>query len=215
MSDRLMTPEERLQVLEQLEARRRRTARRVAWSAWGGVLIAAAVFAVVIAAGRRELAVVAHKTAEKQEELRRTEERLDQVNKQLKTTAALFGQVSESARRRAVTDQLAATPASAATLPRIYMHVVDPEDRLRARRLEHALAAAGYVVLGIEYVRNVRLSTSDVRFYREAESTEAQRIAKVLTEQGVPGVRVNWLRQFADRDNIKQNHFEVWLAHGF
>lgn len=218
-----MTPEERVKALEELEARQQRSQKRAAWSAWISVAVAAIVLAGLIALANSQLGELRQETASltrQKEDLKKGMEDLktqkESLERQKAVVVGALSQVPEAQRQEAVAKQLAASPQSAALLPRIYMQTVSIDDNARAQYVRKQLENAGYVVLGIENVPKALplQKKSDVRFYHAAEQKEAEKIAAVMKQAGETDVGVLYLKQYENSTATRPNHFEVWLAHG-
>jgi len=218
-----MTPEERVKALEALEKRQQRLQKRVAVSAWVSVAVAAVVLVGLISFASSRLSALRSETVNLLKEKKTLEEDIVRLKREMETTeqqkvAAIgaLSEVPEAQRKDAVSKQLAASPQSAALLPRIYMQTVRRDDDARAQRVRKALAAAGYLVLGIENVPKALpgQKRSDVRYYHSVEQPEAEKIAAVMKSAGEANVAVLYLKQYENSTATRPNHFEVWLAHG-
>ena len=220
MTDGLMSPEQRLQALEEMELRQQHKQRRVLRVFWMSIVVGALALGSIIAFSIWQMNSVRKQT----DSLRSEKAKLDTeitalvdkkrvVDQQLKATRGLLKNLSEAQLKEAIDKQFATAPKTAALLPRIYMHIVDNADLERARVIRKALQEAGYLVLGIENVPKAKpLKTSDVRFYHKAEHGEAEEIVRALKKAGESNVNLNYLQQYENSTNARPNHFEVWLA---
>jgi hypothetical protein len=224
-----MTPEERVKALEALEERQLRLQKRAVLSAWISVGVAAVVLVALIGfaywqlgALRREMAALTKQKSVLLTDINALKLQKETAEKEKKAaegkTAAAVGalsQVPQALRKEAVARQLAASPQSAALLPRIYMQTVSHDDDARAQVVRKALAETGYLVLGIENVpKALPLKRSEVRFYHSVEQAEAEKIAAVMKSAGESNVGVVYLKRFENSTTVRPNHFEVWLVHG-
>lgn len=222
-----LTPDDRIALVEQLERDGAARQRRAVFAMWGAVVLAAAVLALLVWMARRELgqaqaelqAVQVQRAAVTTQiaELRRTqadvERQLQESRSALAASLGVLGRVQEGARGAAVDAQLAADPAAAQLLPRVYLHIVSQADRAAADQVAKQLGAAGFIVVSTEYVpAAATLRVSDVRYYKKAEQAGAERIAAVLKELGVQ-LRLNYLN-LENNTRVRPNHFEVWFAAG-
>jgi hypothetical protein len=212
----MMTPEERLRILEQLEERQEHNQRRAVRAVWGSVIVAAVVLAVLIGFSVWVGRDVANLQAEKERlstaitELNRQKEALEASRR---AAVSALSNVPERERRAAIDRQFAVAPQVAAVLPRVYMHIAGVNDRDRAEQMRKALTEAGYVVLGIERLPQARnVKVTEVRFYRKADEKEARGIASVLRKTGEAKVEVNHLERLETSTRVRPNHFEVWIA---
>lgn len=100
-------------------------------------------------------------------------------------------------------------------LPRVYIQIVNQEDRPFAEGIRTRFISNGILVLGIQYVASATsLTTSDVRYYRKADLAEAQKIVDLLKGADVSAVPPIYLSGYEDSTKIRPNHYEVWLANG-
>jgi hypothetical protein len=103
---------------------------------------------------------------------------------------------------------------TAALFPRVYMQIIDESDRKSAEQISQRLRKAGMIVLGVELVRKAaKLSRTEVRYYKKAEEPIARKIVEVLEAAGYSDVRAVHLSNFENSENVRANHYEVWLAH--
>jgi hypothetical protein len=101
-------------------------------------------------------------------------------------------------------------PATPALLPRIYFHIRNESQRARAQAVANALPSSSWIVPGIQRL-DVGPSTSELRYFRNDEGAEAQRIVAALRQQGV-AVTAKEVPGYETSDKIRPNHFELWLA---
>jgi hypothetical protein len=107
--------------------------------------------------------------------------------------------------------EAAVNTQSATLLPRVYMQIVNENDRDYANQIKGRLTAASVLVLGIEYVpRATGLKTTEVRYYSQADAAEAQKILGVLKDAGEKSAQVQYLG--LESSTVRPNHFEVWIA---
>lgn len=215
-----LSPEKRLELIEQLEERQSRNRVRAVWISWASVVAAAALLAAMIGLAHFKLSGLQTESAElvkTNEDLKKraSENRRLAVEAETryKQAAKLINNFPLSEVEKAVDNQIKQDPRSA-LLPRIYTHFVDSEDRDFANRMAKAMRESGYIVLGVEYVPKAKdLKKSDVRYYRAVEGPEAEKIAAVLRKaQNGLIVRANHLAQFENSTTARPNHFEVWFA---
>jgi ribosome-binding factor A len=218
----VMTPEQRLKRLDDLEQRQIQAHRNAVRGAWISVCIAALVFFGIIAAGTwqvRELEAHRNDLILQNRSLgaRLAAARKEAVKAEASARAyrGVVDKLSDSERKDAVEKQVSAVPQSAALLPRIYMQIVNSEDRTRAESIRKTLEQAGYLVLGIELVEKAAgtQKVSDVRYYRDDDAKQAQRIADLLEKAGESNVKVFIPAGKKDSPNVRPNHYEIWLAH--
>ena len=143
----------------------------------------------------------------------RAREQAKEIAEQAKQIAALL-QVLSNLNGEEVEAALNSQSA-ARLLPRVYMQIVNENDRDHAKQIAARLIAEGVLVLGIEVVPKKTGSTkTEVRYYRKADEPEAHKIADVLKNAGQKSARVQYLSQYENDPKIRPNRFEVWLANG-
>lgn len=102
-------------------------------------------------------------------------------------------------------------PVQDALPTRIYFHIQNEAQRERAAHVAGALAQnAGLAVPGIELVRNAPAS-SQLRYFRSVDATEAGSIAGLLALDGVV-VNPVYISGYESSRNIRPRHFELWLS---
>ncbi|MGE0815944.1 MAG: hypothetical protein AB7O28_05780 [Vicinamibacterales bacterium] len=222
-----MTPEQRLALIERIESQDAARRRRAIGTTWLSVAAAAVVLGLVVFGARRELmrtqrdlrdARAARERIEADIGTLRTAQaaaqaQLEATEAKLSASLGALGRVGDAQRQAAVEQQIAAEPDTARLLPRVYLQIVDADDRAFAVQMGRRLERAGMIALGVEYVpRAARLKTTDVRYYKAADEPGAVRIVEVLKGAGVEA-RLNFLNM-EDNTRVRQNHFEVWFAAG-
>jgi hypothetical protein len=235
---RIVDTFDKLDQLQQQEARRR---ARAVVHAWLSVGAATLVLAALVLYGERQVADLAEQRTELEnqrttleEELERiktetetakkarddaqnqlldTQTQLRQEQARLATVTQTLGKVPQEVRSAALENQLRADPSAAKLLPRAYVQIVDRGDREWAADVSRRLERAGIVVPGIEYVpRAAALGATDVRYYKESEKDGAERIREILASIGV-NAKLVYLNE-EENTRVRPNHYEVWFAAG-
>jgi hypothetical protein len=105
------------------------------------------------------------------------------------------------------------TQGAAQVPPRVYIHVVNDNQRARAREVARKLQAQGFLVPGVENVgrKGIRQSNSDVRFNPGDEMAAAD-TAAIRDVLGGFGVK---LREIKLSDNTRPRQYELWLGDDF
>lgn len=98
-------------------------------------------------------------------------------------------------------------PRMAAKLPRVYLQIVDNNDRPFAKKMGNLLQKAGYLVLGVELRSDVVLKASQVKYYRDEDGPTAAAIVKILVDAGDKSAQAANLQ----KPNLQRNQFEVWF----
>ena len=127
--------------------------------------------------------------------------------KKLAASVGILSKLNEKDVQAAVESQ-----STADLLPRVYMHILNENDRDYAKQISARLTAAGVLVMGIQYVPNVALKKTDVRFYRKVDEPEAKVIVGLLKEAGETSAWPNYLVGYENSTEFRPNHFEVWIA---
>jgi hypothetical protein len=115
-----------------------------------------------------------------------------QQEDEIRGLQAVLDTLSEQQRTALVDKTLQQRSETAALLPRIYLQIVQKEDRTFAQGIAGRLRDAGFLVVGIEYVvPNPPLDNSDVRFYHKAEqpANRVQRRPERWSAAPVPASR--------------------------
>ena len=90
----------------------------------------------------------------------------------------------------------------------MYFHIRDPRQRAYADQLRDRLQQSGYVVPGIQTLR-VGPSANELRFFRNADETEAHAIERALA---LPGLVVKLIGGYETSPDMRPRHYELWLA---
>jgi len=222
-----MDAQDKLQLLRAIEEAEPSNRRHANAIAWGSVVLAAALMALLIGLSSRQLIEIRKQVDAKQRELdgqvealaakQREIQELENVrqakNAQVLALQGILNTLPDLQRSALVDRALTQRPETARVVPRIYLQVVDPTDRTFGNAIRRALEDASYLVLGLQVVPQATgLRVTDVRFYRKVEEPEAERILAVLKAAGEGNARINYLRGFEDSPKVRPNHFEVWLA---
>jgi hypothetical protein len=211
-----MSTEENLSLLEKLDRQGASLRRRAAWVAWGSVTAAALVMALLIAVAyqhlsdvRTQVDVETKKLADLKIEKAALEKDLLAARQQRDNYQNIVQNVPKDA-AIAAAQQATSKSSPAALLPRIYLHIVDDADREYAKRQGKLLEENGFVVLGVEYVKNITLKNTQVRFYTNSQQPVAERILDILKKHGDANAVTNNLR-LEDVAKTRPNQFEVWF----
>lgn len=212
-----MTPQDKIRELEEFEHRQseiKRTAARVSSLA----LLGAALILVAMIAGAwwqlRSLRAETARERQKQSDLKAENDQLAKRNTALKAQNELSANYIR--RRDPVIDPVVGTPQPAAapqSLPaRIYIQILDDTDRPFAAQMRDKLAAAGFLVVGIEWVKgNTTLNATEVRYYKQADADTAAKIVGLLEASGIKFVRSLYLKRYETSTTVRARHFEVWF----
>ena len=206
---------------EEKRQRDRRDLRRfrIAAVAFGALAIAA-VATAVWALSLRSKAESAREFADKQTKF--AQEQKDQATlegtraKQEATKLAASLQLLSNVKGTDIQAAVASQSSAADLLPRVYIQIVNENDRAFAKQIATRLTESGVLILGIQYVpAAASLQQSDVRYYRTADQPEAQKILDVIKAAGAnPVSPPKYLKGYEDSTKVRPNHYEVWLANG-
>jgi hypothetical protein len=106
------------------------------------------------------------------------------------------------------------TTGPPASTRRVYVQVRSETDADRVRRLLlPRLRKAGFTTPKPE-VLAVGPSTTEVRYFRNAEQQAAKAIVAVLRDAGISSVEARFVQGFERSKRIRENDFEVWIAPG-
>ncbi len=120
----------------------------------------------------------------------------------------------EPTKVRQVANEVAEEAAArAGSLPRIYLHIRDEKNRTAARQISSRLSANGYVIPGIERLVDVGPSSSQLRYFRKSEESEARKIAEFLKSIGV-NAELQYISGYENSAVIQPQHYELWFAPG-
>lgn len=222
-----LSTEERLALLEQLERQEAARLHRAGRAAWMSVVLAAVVMAALLGAGSWRLSALRSETQkvtttltelreakvklEQELELGRAE--LDKTRSKLTAVSGALGSVDATQSRAAFDKEAARDPKAAQLVPRVYLQITNANDRAWAAEMGKTLQSAGFLVLGVDWVRDARpLQQTEVRFYKQADQAVAESIVAELRKTGVDTLPPIHLTRMEDNPKFRPNQFEVWFA---
>ena len=212
-----MNPAQRIAQLEELERKERLGQRKAAQRAWMSVALAALTMAVLIAASYYELSRIQREVSDLERRKRDLEKVLWQIDA---PSAEALPKPSTAPPKQApaVSAQKGEAPAppppgAGAPAPgRIYMHIAEQADREFANRMAQALSGRDFLVVGTEHVPGAKTaSTTEVRYYKEADAGAARQIAAILSENGAAGAHISYLQRYEQSTTVRPGVFEVWF----
>lgn len=108
------------------------------------------------------------------------------------------------------------TPPSSTLAPRVYVHIRDEAQRDFARSLARAIESGGLgvVVPGIQRLDVGPTTRSELRYFRDAEQAEAERIGSALRAAGAGDLLVKKVPGYETSTRFRPRHFELWLRPG-
>lgn len=93
---------------------------------------------------------------------------------------------------------------------RVYIQIVDEQQRDTAIRCKRWVENASFKVPGIELVR-VGPPRNEVRYFRTVDKEEAEAVRDVMVKNKLPAV-ATYVPGFEDNRTIRTGHLEVWFA---
>lgn len=217
----IITPEERIRQLQQLEEQGAQIRRRATWAAWASVALAALVLGGLIFGANRKLADMQSQVNNKQEEITKKETRNKELGDEIKSKetklAELEGKVAKALDKDAKPQQRTAAlnDLAAHSAARVYLQITDELDRKSAEMLKDSLQKAGFRLLGVE-CRGDAISiikVADVRYYKIKDKDTAVRLVETVKNARNQEVKLKYLSQYENDPRVHQNDFELWLPH--
>jgi hypothetical protein len=214
-----MTPEQRLELLDDLKAKEGRTVRRARVGAWASVIVAGCVTALLLFLSYNELRRVNAEVGARRAELDQMNKQLEQARRQLENTQtrlrAWQNVVSEIPKPELEASFARASrgdPSVERILARVYIQRPPGAEALkRAEEARQRLRQAGFVVPGIE-VRPEAVRQTEVRYYKSEDAAQAAKVADVLRSIGERVGAPKHLERFENSTAVRPNHYEVWLG---
>ncbi len=213
-----MKENERIALLHELEQQSRQSELRARWVGWGTVAAAAVVLLVLLVIGgirlerlqrniaveKRSLQALAEEREKREQELRETEARLEDLRE-------VVGRIDRT-QVEAAYEQKSRSSSSAKQAPRVYVHIAQDADRAYAQRVVKDLEQQGFVVPGIEYVQSAqRLQNSQVRYFKQADRSEADRLQGIVQSEGLSDAKATYLQRYENDPGVRSNQYELWI----
>ena len=227
MAEPLMTPEQRLAALEQLEARQRHSQKRAVWAAWGSLAVAAVMLTILIGFATYRLADVQRQVSRLTDETKKLngdiatkKEELNRVSADLSHKQELLASVSLKLGTNNVDDakkELATSEAAASSkiIPRVFVHVRSKDQISLSKQIAEMLRAKGYSVPRAEILVDKGPPQTEVRYFHGDEDKEATAIALDLAKQmNLTDAKAKSIRGFETSPLVKPRQFEIWLGPG-
>jgi hypothetical protein len=96
--------------------------------------------------------------------------------------------------------------------PRVYLHIIDENQRASAQAYGRLLESNDFRVPGIENVGSIRLSSTQLRYFRQKDAPLAERVAQLLKGQGIENTRIQYISGYEDSNAVRPKHLELWFA---
>jgi hypothetical protein len=94
---------------------------------------------------------------------------------------------------------------------RIFLQIRDVSQRKAAKAIQEMLEKNHFTVPGIEKLMRGPSGT-EVRYFRDNEAEQAQKIANLLSQQKIPNVTTKYIAGFETSTSIPKGQFEIWFA---
>ena len=218
MAEPLMTPEQRLVALEQLEARQGRIQKRAVWGA-GFLAFAAVVLAILIGFATYQLADVQKKIHNLNSDLKKKKRTLADVNAELTQKQDLLASISHklgTGQVPAAREELQkAESGLSKIIPRVFIHIRSKEQLDISKKITEMLRTKGYNVPRADILVDQGPGQTEVRYFHSDEDKEAADIALGLSKElNLTDAKSKPIRGFETSPLVKPRQFEIWLGPG-
>ncbi len=97
---------------------------------------------------------------------------------------------------------------------RVYFHIKDESQREKAKQLAFKLKETSSLALKVPAIERLdfKLEKTELRFFKQKEKEEAEKLAAKLTELGVVVVTKDLSAKYENSKNIRDRHYELWLT---
>ena len=202
--------------LEALE-KRTRAARTISIAITAGLIVLAAItLYFAIHTIRRQVSLEQDKLKDVQQQVAAAKDELQKIQESLKATSqsrddlrtALAQAVPEKGRREALLENAAKINQTSSNSPKVYLQILDNDQRPQAKVVSDVLTRKGFKVQGIQWIRLpvTGINKTQVRYFRPDFADEAKQIAALLQQAGVSEATAVPLNLSADTGQI-----EVWF----
>lgn len=130
----------------------------------------------------------------------------------IKIVAKIDAQKAEELKKAALTANVNPPTSEKQIKPRIYVHIVDENQRKSVESYEKILEANDFNVPGIENVSGIKLNGTQVRYFRKTDEPLAEKVVKLLMSQGFGNIRVQYISGYEDSNAMRPKHLELWFA---
>lgn len=98
--------------------------------------------------------------------------------------------------------------------PMVYLHITDESQREAAQSYEGLLSKTNKFLVdkNIKYVGNVKLSSPQIRYFRQIDMQQANELANVLRNNGIMNLRVQYMPGYEDSNTMRPKHLELWFT---
>jgi hypothetical protein len=92
--------------------------------------------------------------------------------------------------------------------PRVYIHFTVEEQKERAESFRNLLKQKDFNAPKIEFVGNVKIINTQIRYFRQEDVNLANEVANILQNEGIENVRAQYIGGYEKR----AKHLEIWFA---
>ncbi len=172
-----------------------------------------------VLSAQKALAVVNDSLADAREDLIINQANLIRIHAEIDSLEALkqayFAELEKINRQRAeqTRDQAIDQYQADRNIPRVYLHILNEDQRPRAQRVQEALQKeTRLIVPGIEKVAKGP-SASELRFFRKEDARWAAQIRKVAARHGLDLKLQDLSARYGT--SVKPGTFEIWFGRDF
>lgn len=139
-------------------------------------------------------------------------EKAAEVSKTLSIKVSKSDSTSDDAIADLLSEAAKSDVALANKLPRrFYIHIANPSQKERAKKIEAALVERDYLVPPIEVVgENLAPSKDLIKYFRQQEETKS--IVDLLKEADGHNWSAVYVKGYEDSSSVPPGQFEIWLA---
>jgi hypothetical protein len=223
MTNSLMTSEQRVAALEQLERLQRKNRQRTLWATWGSIIIAVAVLSMLIPSMlflhneserlkqsnddlRKQIEKNDRQLEAKRAELRTVDDELTQKQDLLAAVQQKLGTNNVDDAKRLIV----ASEASRKITPRIFIHIRSKGQLPIAAEIAEKFRIKGYAVPKAEILVDKGPAHTEIRYFHQTANEHSD--ATALAREVGDDARVRFVPGYEDSPLVKPQQFEVWLA---
>ena len=98
--------------------------------------------------------------------------------------------------------------SNSTVIPTVYIQFSAEEQRANAKNIEDKIASMGFNAPGVELVSTVKLTTNEIRYFRDADISSANTLKSLLKEQHIDVV-IKFMPGLSNK--TKEGTLELWL----
>lgn len=96
--------------------------------------------------------------------------------------------------------------------PRVYIHITDEDQRATAQQFQNLLIDNNFLVPAIENVSGIKLSSTQIRYFRPTDDALASQVTQLLKNNGIGNVRTQYISGYEDSATVRPKQLELWFA---